>query len=1027
MSRALALVAALIVGALIPYEPVLAADPTGLRCEGTVNPLGIDTDAPRFSWRMDDARQGARQTAYHLVVGRTPQPARAPVWSTGRVDSDESVGVRYAGAPLRPMTRYYWTVRIWDQDGEPTGWAEPVWFETGLMAPENWAGEWIAPVEESSSSIREAEWIWHPTSRGDRETVYLRTEIVVPDQPIERAEVQASVDNIYRLYVNGVDVGGDDTWQTLDTHEVSTHLVPGANAIGLEVVNDGPGECGAIALLSIVFADGERLQVATDAAWRASDQLTGGWTEPGFDDSQWQAADAIASYGAGPWGDIGGDGVASCMLRREFTLPAGVDRARAYVSGLGLYELYINGQRVGEDHFTPGWTHYSKRIHYQTYDVTALLREGPNAVGAILGGGWWAQGMAGDWRKGPPRLILALACETETGDRFTLGTDETWRWKPSPVVFDSFYHGETYDARLEVTGWSEPGLDDSDWDSAVATGYPVDLLVAQEGPSIRVTDELPVKTISEPAEGVYVFDFAQNLPGWVRLTVEGPAGAEVRIRFAEELNPDGTIYTDNYRSARVTDTYILSGAGTEVWEPRFTYRGFRYAEVTGLPAEPTIDTLVARVAHTDAPWTGEFACSSDVINAVQHNIQWGQRSNMHSVPTDCPQRDERLGWMGDGLIFMETACWNMDWQSFMEKWTTDMADSMTPEGAFTDVAPSGPRGPAAPGWGDAGVLTPYVVWLYYGDETIIERNYESMRSWVEYMRQRAPGDLYEREGYGDWIAVVGSPAKPIGAAYYYFSTRLLAEMAGVLGRTDDRAEYTALAEDIKAAFHASYYDPETGSYPGGTQTSYVLPLYLGLVPDDVRPRVEANLLQRIAEDDYHPTTGFLGTSYLLPVLSGTGAHDVAARMATQETYPSWGYMVSKGATTVWELWNSDTAGPGMNSRNHFALGSVGRWFYECLAGIRPDPDAPGFKHFFVAPEPGGDITWASAKHTSPYGDIESRWAITGDVFELTVTVPPNTTAIVRVPGDNPRGATAGTDGVFEVPAGRWTFTSEWRR
>lgn len=259
MSRALALVAALIVGALIPYEPVLAADPTGLRCEGTVNPLGIDTDAPRFSWRMDDARQGARQTAYHLVVGRTPQPARAPVWSTGRVDSDESVGVRYAGAPLRPMTRYYWTVRIWDQDGEPTGWAEPVWFETGLMAPENWAGEWIAPVEESSSSIREAEWIWHPTSRGDRETVYLRTEIVVPDQPIERAEVQASVDNIYRLYVNGVDVGGDDTWQTLDTHEVSTHLVPGANAIGLEVVNDGPGECGAIALLSIVFADGERL------------------------------------------------------------------------------------------------------------------------------------------------------------------------------------------------------------------------------------------------------------------------------------------------------------------------------------------------------------------------------------------------------------------------------------------------------------------------------------------------------------------------------------------------------------------------------------------------------------------------------------------------------------------------------------------------------------------------------------------------------------------------------------------------
>ncbi|MBD3176204.1 MAG: Bacterial alpha-L-rhamnosidase, partial [Armatimonadia bacterium] len=485
------------------------------------------------------------------------------------------------------------------------------------------------------------------------------------------------------------------------------------------------------------------------------------------------------------------------------------------------------------------------------------------------------------------------------------------------------------------------------------------------------------------------------------------------------------IYTDNYRSARVTDTYILKGDGVEVWEPRFTYRGFRYAQVTGLPEAPTEQTLVARVAHTASPWIGEFECSSDLIGEIQQNVRWGQRSNMHSVPTDCPQRDERLGWMGDALIFVETGCWNMDWQRFLEKWMNDIEDSQSEAGAFTDVAPVLGGGPASPGWGDAGVVAPYTTWLYYADERILESHYDAMVAWVEFMRERAPDNLYEREGYGDWIAVEGSPKKPIGAAYYYFSTKLVAEIAEVLGREGDAAAYSALAREIRDAFNAAYYDEATGQYPGGTQASYVLPLYMGLVPDDQRGRVEQNLLDKIAEDDYHPTTGFLGTAYLLPVLSEMGAHDVAARMITQETYPSWGYMVRQGATTIWELWNSDTAGPGMNSRNHFALGSVGRWFYEGLAGIRPDPQAPGFEHFEVAPEPGGGLTWAEASYDSPRGEIHSRWEINGESFELTVTVPPNASATVIVPGEDPAGEVDGADGVFEVPAGTWTFTSTW--
>lgn len=1026
MHRTFGLVAIVMACLLPQHRAAAAAMPVGLECEAMVNPLGIDTSNPRFSWRMEDGRRGARQTAYQLVVGRTTLPTHAPVWSTGRVESDKSVGIVYAGAPLRPMSRYYWTVRIWDQNGEATAWAQTVWFETGPMGAENWTGEWIAPVLPRAPGLHVAKWIWH-TNAGDAESeAYLRTEFLVERGQVVQAELRVSVDNVYTAYLNGAALGGDSEWRSVDVFDVTDQLRDGANAIGLAVGNLD-GACGAVASLQIIYEDGRTETVSTSENWRSTDQQVDGWTLPGYDDSAWDQAAVIAPYGSAPWGDIEEQETSrSTYLRREFTIPQGGIRwARAYVSGLGLYELSINGRRVGEDYLTPGWTHYAKRIQYQAYDVTDLLQTGTNAVGALLGNGWWGQGMAGQWREGPPRLIVSMLIETNGGDRIAIGTDGQWRWHPSAILSDSLYHGETYDARLEIDGWSEPGLDTTGWHPAQLTGDAREILVAQQGPSIQVTDERAVQSIAEPEQGVYVFDFGQNMPGWVRLTVEGPAGTEVRIRFAEELNPDGTIYTDNYRSARATDTYILRGGGAEVWEPRFTYRGFRYAQVTGLPTTPSRDTLVARVVHTAAPWIGEFACSSDLINAIQHNIQWGQRSNMHSVPTDCPQRDERLGWMGDALIFMDTACWNMDWQGFMEKWTTDMTDSMTDEGAFTDVAPAKGWGPASPGWGDAGIVTPYVVWLHYGDEAILRRNYPAMKAWVEYMRARAPGNLYEREGYGDWVAVVGSPKKPIGTAYYYFSTKLLSEIAGVLGYTDDRDEYRVLAEQIRVAFHTAYYDPTTGTYPGGTQTSFVLPLYFGLVPEEERPRVESSLLRRIEEDDYHPTTGFLGTAYLLPVLSAMGAHDAAVRMITQETYPSWGYMVRKGATTIWELWNSDTEGPGMNSRNHFALGSVGRWFYEGLAGIRPDATAPGFKQFTIAPEPGGDITWARARCLSPYGEIESHWTISHGLFELTVTVPPNTTATVRVPGRQARGPVDGTDGVFRVPAGRWTFTSDW--
>ncbi|MBD3174851.1 MAG: rhamnosidase, partial [Armatimonadia bacterium] len=487
---------------LLLATSVLAA-PMGLECEATTEPLGIDTPQPRFSWHMDDDRRGAHQTAYQVVVGRTADPEGDVVWDTGRVESSDCVGIEYDGAPLEPMARYYWTVRQWDHEGQATDWADVTWFETGPMSAADWAGQWIAPVdEEVAEGLRSAQWIWHPTTRGGGETVLLRTETDLADREVASAEMVVSVDDIYTLYVNGVALGGDDEWESLDTFDLTEHLVPGMNTVALEVTNETDGPCGAVAALTVEFADGEIGEVVTGRDWTTFDGDADGWTVTGFDDSDWEPAAVIAPYGAQPWGSVGsqGGGARSCFLRTEMDLPADAVRARAYASGLGLYELHINGQRVGDDWLTPGWTHYPTRIQYQTYDVTDLLSEGANAVGAVLGGGWWAQGMAGQWRQGPPRLILTLAIELDGGEVLTVGTDPTWRWQESPIVFDSFYHGETYDARLEIPGWSEPGLDDSGWSPVTPTDDSLEPLDAQQCPTIQVTEELAVETITEPQD-----------------------------------------------------------------------------------------------------------------------------------------------------------------------------------------------------------------------------------------------------------------------------------------------------------------------------------------------------------------------------------------------------------------------------------------------------------------------------------------------------------------------------------------------
>jgi alpha-L-rhamnosidase len=976
--------------------------PTELRCEYEANPVGLDELSPRLSWQVTDDRRGARQTAYQVLVADSLDALkrdRGTLWDSGKTNSGESVWIVYEGRPLVSRQRCFWKVRTWDQTGKPSPYSKPAHWEMGLLEPEDWQAQWIT-MAGSPDAPRLGQWIWHPTEQSSGSQVFLRKEFSL-EEDVAKAEVRCTADNRIAVSVNTQEIGRHDNWKSLALHDVTSTLHKGANVIAVRAANDD-GPCGALFAMHIELRSGRTLDILSDSTWQCNTEERGNWTEPGFRDPSWGNAAVIAEYGAPPWGRHDGAGPASMCLRKEFPLTRNIARARAYVTGLGLYELWINGQRVGDDVFAPGWTHYGKRVQYRVFDVTSLLREGPNAVGAVLGEGWFAGRIA---QRTPPeggtsalRFLLQLEVEYADGARVLLATDPSWRAHPGSITQNDFYDGETYDAGLETPGWMEPAYDESAWQPTRVLHEPGGRPVAQVGPSIRVTDELPTKTVTQPSPGAYVFDFGQNAVGWARLKVKAPAGTRVQIRFAEVLNPDGTLYTDNYRSAKATDVYTCRGDGEETWEPTFTYRGFRYAELTGFPGEPPADALTMCVANSAPDWIGEFECSNDLLNRIQHNIRWGQRSNLHSVPTDCPQRDERLGWTGDALCFAPTAGWNMDMRGFFRKWLRDLTDSQGPAGEVSDVAPiERPHGPASPAWGDVIAVVPWHMYLVSGDRRILEENYEAVKAWVQYMRVHAPNHLYEREGYGDWIAPVDSPKKPIGAAYYYLSTRTLADMAEVLGRDDDAREYARLAAEIADAFNATYLDRPTASYPGGTQTANLLPLAFGVVPDARREAVAASVARDIEARDTHLSTGFLGTAYLLPALTATGHHELAYRLASQRTYPSWGYMVEKDATTIWELWNSDTAGPGMNSRNHFALGAVGQWFYEALAGIVPDPRHPGFRRFTLRPRPAGDLAWVKASYRSPYGTIRSEWRRTGAELAFHAVIPANTSAEVWVP------------------------------
>ena len=688
------------------------------------------------------------------------------------------------------------------------------------------------------------------------------------------------------------------------------------------------------------------------------------------------------------------------QLRKEFSLPAKVVRARAYVTALGYYELRLNGQKVGENVLDPAWTTYEKRNLYITYDITLQLHQGLNAVGAMLGNGWAVPPK----HYGPPiitpysspALLLQIQIEMEGGKQLTLVSDTSWKATQGPITSDGIYDGETYDARLETPGWDSPGFSDSNWQAAQAAKSPGGVLSAQMMPPIRVIDTLVPVKMTNPRPGVFVYDLGQNFSGWAELRVSGPRGTAVTMRFAELVYDDGMINRETIRRAKARDTYILRGEGLETWEPRFTYHGFRYVEVTGFPGTPSLDSLRGRLVHSAVEPTGSFAASNPTLNAIQKIIRWGQRTNLHSVPTDCAQRDERMGWMGDAHVTAEEAMLNFDMAAFYTNFVRDIRDTQGADGTLTDTVPHkyGSR-PADPAWGTAYPLLCWYMWEQYGDRRILEENYEGLKKYVEFLRSKAPDNVLRYSYYGDWVAVEKTPGALVSDFYYYYDVQVLAKIAKLLGRSEDEQAYTQLGAQIKEAFHREFYDSKRGVYANGTQTANALPLFLDLVPKDAQGTVSGSLFNDIVyAHDSHVTTGFIGVKYLLPLLTRNGQADLAYDLAAKTTYPSWGYMIENGATTLWELWQK-RLGPSMNSHNHPMMGSIGAWFYQALAGI--NTETPGYERLRIQPQIVRDLRWASASTESLRGTISSSWTHSPGIITLDVVIPMNSVATVTIP------------------------------
>lgn len=830
--------------------------------ENQKNPLGVDV-SPRFSWQLVSEKRNVMQTAYEIRVSDAlPSLSKANVWSSGKVNSDQSLFVPYSGQSLQSGKKYFWQVRVWDHAGKASPWSEANFWQMGLLNDSDWKAKWIQP--------------------GYKE----------------------------------------------------------------DTINQ-----------------------------------------------------------------------ASPYFRKTFSTSKKIASATAFITSLGLYEAFINGKRVGDAYLTPGWTSYNKRLQYQLYDVTSLLTSGTNVFGVALGSGWYRGFIGFSGQKNFYGKDLALLAQIEIaytdGTKETITTDESWKSSTGSILTSEIYHGETIDARKEKTGWNTPTFTDTDWHGVKIKTSDTPPLIATYNEPIRKKEIFKsIKTITTP-KGEKVLDFGQNLVGWVQVKIKGNAGDKITLYHAEVLDKEGNFYTENLRPAKQKNEYILKGSGEEFFEPHFTFQGFRYIKIEGYKGEINPENFTAVALYSDMQPTGTFTSSNTLINQLQHNIQWGQRGNFLDVPTDCPQRDERLGWTGDAQAFARTATFNFDVHNFFAKWLKDVeADQI--DGSVPFVVPNvlGKGAAGSAGWADAATIIPWNMYLAYGDKRILEDQYNSMKAWVGFMERNSTNYLWNKGfHFGDWLfyrpfddndgrsAVTDKYL--IAQCFFAHSTELVIKTANVLGKQDDVAKYSALMKNVKDAFMKEYMTAN-GRLVSSTQTAYVLALNFDMLPENLRAYAAEKLVENIRSYGNHLTTGFLGTPYLCHVLTRFGYDDVAYTLLLQETYPSWLYPVKMGATTIWERWDGIKPDgtfqtPGMNSFNHYAYGAIGDWMYRVVTGIDTEESSPGYKSIVIKPHLDARITQASSEYKTGYGLVKSSWRTTDQTINFDIEVPANTKATIYVP------------------------------
>ncbi len=1019
---------------LISHAEVVPLNP---RCELLTNPVGIDEAAPRLSWILKDAKQmrGQKQTAYRVLVASSPgrlAKGQGDLWDSGKVESDQSVHVVYSGKALTSHQLCYWKVKVWDKDGEPSAWTEPSTWSMGILEPSGWGAKWLSHTPKVERKLETGDparrlnfddcaWVWAP---GDKaladlpagQAIFRSTVELPADAQVDWAYLLMAADDRYWLWVNGrrTSISRDEpeAWRHGYEVELTEKLHPGVNTFAIQVTNREPGPAGLAGKLVVRLADGSERVVPIDSSWKVSARGGRHWQRPEFDHSKWSAARPVAKVGDAPWGvpqtghAVGWAQTApSPVFRKSFSIDKTVRRATAYVTGVGYYELSLNGNKVGDHVLDPAFTRYDRSVLYSSYDVTQSIRQGANALGMMLGNGWYNMHTRATWDfdqapwRGEPRMLLHLRIELADGSVRTIVSDESWKASTGPIVLDGIRTGEVYDARRENPGWDSAGFDDSSWKRPAVAPAPGGELKAQAMPPLRVTETIRPVSVRETRPGVYLFDLGRNIAGWVRLRVKGPAGTEVTMRYSELAREDGSLERTeiskfNFQGPFQQDTYILKGGGKECWEPRFVYHGFQYVEVSGFPGEPTLEDLDGRMVHTDFESRGSFRCSNELLNRIQELTLISYLCNYHGYPTDCPQR-EKNGWTGDAHLAAEQGLFNWNSASAYAKWIADIRGEQRDSGEIAAIIPTGGWGYThfnGPAWDSAHVLIPWYVYLYTGDLRILENNYESMKKYVDYMKSQSP-NLIADFGLGDWApADTKTPRDVTSTGYFYVDTLIVAQTAALLKRDEEAAEYEELAARIRTAFNGAYAKPG-GDYANGSQTALSCALYQGLVPDAEKAQVVERLVAAVHARDDHVDVGILGAKYLFNTLSDNGCHELAYRVATGKTPPSYGHWVEQGATTLWEHWD------GHSSLNHIMFGDISAWMYKYLAGIRLDNQNPGFKHVRIHPLPPKDLAWAEGQHESMYGPIRSRWERKGDGLVLNVAIPPNSTGTVTLPAD----------------------------